>query len=94
MTPATEWSITITLRSSSPANVEWVRRALVPEIAREVPRASATLGTADPHELTVEVTARDTGSARAALNTYLGWIHLAGETARRAEEARHRPPAP
>ncbi len=87
MTAATPWTVTITVRAEPPVTLEWLRRALAPELAREVPRSSASLSAPDLHTVRIEVHARDTGAARAATNTFLGWVHLAGETMRRAEAA-------
>jgi len=87
MTSPPSWKITITVRAAPPEDIRWLARALGPELAREVPRASASLVTPEAQTLRVEVLARDTGAARAATNTYLGWIHLAQETMRRARSA-------
>jgi tRNA threonylcarbamoyladenosine modification (KEOPS) complex Pcc1 subunit len=84
---STPWTVTITVRAEPPLTLEWLRRALSPELAREVPRASASVSQPDLHTLRIEVHAKDTGSARAAMNTYLGWVHLASETIRRAQAA-------
>jgi tRNA threonylcarbamoyladenosine modification (KEOPS) complex Pcc1 subunit len=77
------WVATVTVRAADPRLAGMLERALRPEAAREVPRARATLGRGGPREVTLEIEARDTGAMRAALNTYLGWVHLALETVRR-----------
>jgi len=82
------WIAAVTLRATNPMVMDWLEQALRPEAAREVPRAHAELrrGTGDSLELTI--TARDSGAMRAALNTYLGWIHLSLATARAADRSR------
>ncbi len=72
-----EWTATISLHVSEPRVEEWVERALRPEAAREVPRSSAEVRRGPGGDVTVVIAARDSGAMRAALNTYLGWIHLA-----------------
>ncbi len=71
------WAITIVVRCAQPEHAEWIARALAPEAAREVPRTRTELRHPEPGRLTLEIVARDSGAARAALNTYLGWIQLA-----------------
>jgi tRNA threonylcarbamoyladenosine modification (KEOPS) complex Pcc1 subunit len=80
MSGATAWSGVIEIRSRSGEEAEWLLRALRPEAEREVPRARALLLRPHPEEVRIEITARDTGALRAALNTYLGWIDLAHAT--------------
>ena len=75
------WTATIRVHVRDPALGSWVERALRPEAAREVPRARAELRPLARGDLEVTVSARDIGAMRAALNTYLGWIHLALATA-------------
>ncbi len=75
-TPA-PWSVTISVRTQRPEVAGWLERALRPEASREVPRARAELRRSAPDRLEIVLEARDTGSVRAALNTYLGWVHLA-----------------
>jgi tRNA threonylcarbamoyladenosine modification (KEOPS) complex Pcc1 subunit len=70
------WTATVTLRLPDPALAEWVERALRPEAAREVPRAHAELRTTGKGVVELTIAARDTGAMRAAINTYLGWLHL------------------
>ena len=60
-------------------------RSLGPESSREVPRARAQVRRTGDRTLELALDARDSGALRAALNTYLGWIHLALATARVAE---------
>jgi tRNA threonylcarbamoyladenosine modification (KEOPS) complex Pcc1 subunit len=83
------WTAELSFRTTTPALAEHIERALRPEAAREVPRARAEVRRAGTH-LEIAIAARDAGAMRAALNTYLGWVHLAAETARAAS---HRPPA-
>ena len=72
-----EWSATISVRPGDPALVSHLERALGPEAAREVPRSTARVRRAPGDRLEIEISAQDSGAMRAALNTYLGWIHLA-----------------
>ena len=76
------WRGTIVVRREDGPSAERLLLALAPEAAREVPRARATVERADDRSVRVSVTARDTGSVRAAVNTYLGWISLAERTER------------
>jgi tRNA threonylcarbamoyladenosine modification (KEOPS) complex Pcc1 subunit len=80
MTMASSWSGTILLRCSPPGSARRLCRALQPEAAREVPRARARISLAATGQVRIELTARDTGALRAALNTYLGWVALAQRT--------------
>ena len=82
--PGMLWTARISIRTPAPDLSAWIERSLRPEAAREVPRAHAELVRAEPRELTIEIAAADAGAMRAALNTYLGWIHLSVETARAA----------
>ncbi|MGD0588465.1 MAG: KEOPS complex subunit Pcc1 [Thermoplasmata archaeon] len=86
-TPAFGWTASITVRSQTPSVLDWIERALGPEATREVPRAHAELGRAAGNALELTITARDSGAMRAALNTYLGWIHLSLATARAADRS-------
>ncbi len=81
---ASEWRATIRVRTSNPRVSDWLERSLSPEVAREVPRARASLRKSAPGRVDVVIEARDAGAVRAALNTYLGWIHLSLATVRRA----------
>ncbi len=87
MSSKSEWTAVLTLRFSSSVEAARLERTLAPEAAREVPRARARLSRPRRGMLLLEVSARDTGAFRAALNTYLGWIHLALETSRLARES-------
>ncbi len=84
MTESTAWTASITVRPDRPQLVEWLAEALGPEATREVPRAHAELRRGSDGSLELVISARDSGAMRAALNTYLGWIHLALATARAA----------
>ncbi len=81
--PELPWTAELVFRASSADLAEQIERALRPEAAREVPRAKAEVRRTDDH-LEIAIAARDSGAMRAALNTYLGWVHLALETARAA----------
>jgi tRNA threonylcarbamoyladenosine modification (KEOPS) complex Pcc1 subunit len=74
--PASGWQASISIRLPSDAIAGWLERALGPEATREVPRAKAELLRPSPRVVEILISARDTGSLRAALNTYLGWVHL------------------
>ncbi len=76
------WTATISVHLEEAEVAEWLARALAPEAAREVPRATATIDRPTPGTVRISLEARDTGAARAALNTYLGWVHLTLETVR------------
>ena len=78
------WTIDVAVRLSTPAHADWLWGALAPEASREVPRTRGRLVRADDRTLALRVDAKDTGAARAALNTYLGWIHLSLATIDRA----------
>jgi tRNA threonylcarbamoyladenosine modification (KEOPS) complex Pcc1 subunit len=78
------WTVRISVRLPQVELATWVERALGPEASREVPRARATIERAAPSTIDVAITARDTGAVRAAMNTYLGWVHLALDTVGRA----------
>jgi tRNA threonylcarbamoyladenosine modification (KEOPS) complex Pcc1 subunit len=84
------WTALISVRLPSAELAGWLERALLPEAAREVPRARADVRRAAPNVVEVALTARDTGAVRAGMNTYLGWIHLAlatlGHSRRTGEE--------
>jgi len=77
------WTATVSLRAQTPELADWIDRSLRPEAAREVPRARATIRRIQ-EVVEVEISARDAGAMRAALNTYLGWVHLTQATARSA----------
>jgi tRNA threonylcarbamoyladenosine modification (KEOPS) complex Pcc1 subunit len=77
------WAATVTVRARDPRLAGMLELALRPEAEREVPRARARLARPGPSEVSLTIDARDAGAMRAALNTYLGWVHLALETVRR-----------
>jgi tRNA threonylcarbamoyladenosine modification (KEOPS) complex Pcc1 subunit len=52
-------------------------RVLGPEASREVPRARASIEPPSCTTLVLRIEARDTGALRAAVQTFLGWVHLA-----------------
>ncbi|HLM91749.1 MAG TPA: KEOPS complex subunit Pcc1 [Thermoplasmata archaeon] len=79
------WTATVSIRAPSEEIAGWLERALAPEATREVPRARATLARPRPTVVDISITARDTGALRAALNTYLGWVHLSLATLPKAE---------
>jgi len=79
------WTAFVQLRVDDPRVAEWLEQALQPEAAREVPRARAELKRGPGATLDLSITARDSGAMRAALNTYLGWIHLSLATAQTAQ---------
>jgi tRNA threonylcarbamoyladenosine modification (KEOPS) complex Pcc1 subunit len=88
--PDPGWTAVISVRLPNAELAGWLERALLPEAAREVPRARAEVRRPRPEVVEVALTARDTGSIRAAMNTYLGWVHLAlatlGHSRRTAED--------
>ncbi len=79
-----EWTATLTVRSTGPEFAGWLEQALRPEASREVPRARAEIRRTEGGVVEVAIVARDVGALRAALNTYLGWIHLSVATVRAA----------
>jgi tRNA threonylcarbamoyladenosine modification (KEOPS) complex Pcc1 subunit len=83
--PAFAWNASIEVRAETPTVLDWVEEALRPEAAREVPRAHAEVHRGKGGTLELAISARDSGAMRAALNTYLGWIHLSLATARAAD---------
>ncbi|NNN17105.1 MAG: hypothetical protein HKL79_01905 [Thermoplasmata archaeon] len=88
MSPEPSWTATISIRLEEAEVADWLARALAPEAAREVPRATASIDHSVPNIVRISLEARDTGAARAALNTYLGWVHLTLETVRAARTPR------
>ena len=64
-----------------------VLAALGPEASRDVPRACARVS-ADGPVLRLEITAEDSSSLRAAVNSYLRWVKLAAGAAHAGSEAR------
>jgi len=79
------WNATVTVRATDPSVEDWLEQALRPESSREVPRARAELGRVADGGVELRISARDSGALRAALNTYLGWVHLSLATARAAD---------
>ena len=82
--PTATWTASVRVRVDDPTVLDWLEQALRPEASREVPRAHAELRREERHSLELSITARDSGAMRAALNTYLGWIHLSLATAQAA----------
>jgi len=82
--PPWPWTASVRLRVDDPSVAEWLDQALRPEASREVPRAHAELAHEAGPTLELSITAKDSGAMRAALNTYLGWIHLSLATAQAA----------
>jgi tRNA threonylcarbamoyladenosine modification (KEOPS) complex Pcc1 subunit len=80
MSAAGEWSATIQIRRADAVAADRLVAALVPEAAREVPRTRARIERVGAGEVSITLTARDTGALRAAFNTYLGWIALTTRT--------------
>ena len=70
------WLGRIEVRCADPARAERLHRVLAPESAREVPRARIRLPPPTRASLVLEIEARDTGSVRAAVQTFLGWVQL------------------
>jgi tRNA threonylcarbamoyladenosine modification (KEOPS) complex Pcc1 subunit len=81
MTTDAPWTAELTVRVRDAALASALELALRPESAREVPRARVGLTRTDPTTLDLQLLANDVGAMRAALNTYLGWVHLAIATA-------------
>jgi tRNA threonylcarbamoyladenosine modification (KEOPS) complex Pcc1 subunit len=78
------WTASVVVHATGPDVAAWLERSLGPEASREVPRARAEVALTPEGALELRISARDSGSMRAALNTYLGWIHLSLATARAA----------
>ena len=86
-----DWDATVTVSTKGrPDLADWIARSLAPEAARELSRAEARVRERRPGRFEVSIRANDAGAMRAALNTYLAWIHLSLATARAAEG---KPPA-
>jgi len=86
------WTAVVSVHLPQGPLATWLERALGPEASREVPRARASVRRAAGTIVEVVITARDTGAVRAAMNTYLGWVHLALATVGRAGVADSGPP--
>ncbi len=80
MSPSVAWTAVLTVRRPSRASADRLMAALVPEAAREVPRARSAISRPASGSIALHIEARDTGALRAALNTYLGWVDLAEST--------------
>lgn len=74
------WTATIRATRSSAAAAERLERTLGPESAREVPRTRAKMRRPEPRVVEVEITTKDTGALRAALQTFVGWVQLVDAT--------------
>ena len=85
--PPSAWTASVHVRVDDPTVRDWLEQALRPEASREVPRAHAELSRGEGASLDLSITARDSGAMRAALNTYLGWIHLSLSTAQTARRS-------
>lgn len=79
------WTARVTVRTHDEKVVDWLEQAMRPEASRDVPRANAEVLRDARRSLSLSIRARDSGAMRAALNTYLGWVHLALATARAAD---------
>ena len=66
-----------------------VLAALGPEASRDVPRATAIVRVDGPR-LHLEITADDSASLRAAVNSYLRWVKLAAGAAKAGSDAREK----
>ncbi len=89
---APAWSATVSVAAGGAELARWLERALLPEAAREVPRARTSVRrTGDRLDLRIET--GDAGAMRAALNTYLGWVSLSLATAGVAAGGRPTPPS-
>jgi tRNA threonylcarbamoyladenosine modification (KEOPS) complex Pcc1 subunit len=79
-----EWRAAVRVHTGDPASAERLRRALLPESRREVPRARSRVRAVAGDLVEIRIVARETGALRAALNTYLGWTDLAAATEKAA----------
>jgi|GEM_PF-1603303 len=86
--PPTAWRARIEVRRPTVREAERLRRTLAPEAAREVAKVQTALRREDGSTVVLAFDAEETGSLRAAINTYLGWIRLTLE----AEGVAHPPP--
>lgn len=82
--PPAVWRARIELTAREPGWSDWIEQALLPEAAREVPRARSRVHRSGADRIEIAIEARDAGAVRAALNTYLGWIDLSAATLRAA----------
>ena len=81
------WTASVSVRVDDPPVADWLEQALRPEASREVPRAHAELSRGPGSTIVLSISARDSGAMRAALNTYLGWVHLSLATAQAARRS-------
>ncbi|MGD1100081.1 MAG: KEOPS complex subunit Pcc1 [Thermoplasmata archaeon] len=86
--PPFAWTASVRVAVENPTVLDWLEQALRPEASREVPRAQAEMRRGPGGSLEITISARDSGAMRAALNTYLGWIHLSLATARAVDRSR------
>lgn len=82
MTAPVRWRATVRIERSSADAAGRLLATLVPEAARDAPRASARVRRRGRNGVEIELVAGEAGALRAALNTFLGWLVLAGETER------------
>jgi tRNA threonylcarbamoyladenosine modification (KEOPS) complex Pcc1 subunit len=85
MSDRSEWTASITVRRPTREAADRLSRTLLPEAAREVPRARSEIRRPSDRVVAIEIRTRDTGALRAAMNTFLGWTQLALTTEERAE---------
>jgi tRNA threonylcarbamoyladenosine modification (KEOPS) complex Pcc1 subunit len=83
---SSEWEATVRWTAPSGRVAQAVAAALKPETGRELPRAETQISIHRRRVLDVRIRARDTSAARAALNTYLGWLGLVVATGRVARQ--------
>jgi tRNA threonylcarbamoyladenosine modification (KEOPS) complex Pcc1 subunit len=84
MTAPAVWEGRLTVVCPDAGAADRLYRVLLPESAREVPRARAGLEPPTGRELALRIEARDTGALRAAVQTFLGWVQLAEATEARS----------
>ncbi len=58
-----------------------IEGAIMPEAERSIPRTTVSISR-DKTGMSIRIDAQDTVSLRAALNSYLRWVHVALETSR------------
>ncbi len=71
-------SATISIKKNENA-ASVVARSLHPETKREIPRSIVKIKE-DENHICIEITAKDTSSLRAALNSYLRWMKITEDT--------------
>ena len=71
-------SATISIKKSE-ASADVVARSLHPETKRDIPRSEVKIKE-DETFVCIEITAKDTSSLRAALNSYLRWMKITEDT--------------